>query len=110
MEDVVAVEVTLDTGERRCFMTWGRVLDPVDGGALTTVVLQHAARSALGGEPVLANICRTLADAQDQPYFYEGLIHFARQPIPFGDGYESWRLEREKAMREGRELYFLGAR
>jgi hypothetical protein len=32
MEDIVAVEVTLDTTEKRYFLTWGRVHDA--GGSL----------------------------------------------------------------------------
>lgn len=108
MEDVVAVEVTLSTGDRRYFVTWGRILDPVDGTGLAALVLEHAPKSALGGEPVSARVCVTLSEARDQPYFNEALIYFGWQPPPFGDGYEAWRRARETAMREGRELYYLG--
>lgn len=108
MEDVVAVEVTLKAGERRYFLTWGRILDPVDGTVLAALVLEHAAKNALGGEPVSAKVCPTLADARDQPYFYEALLYFAWAPPRFGTDYESWRQERETAMRQGRELYYLG--
>jgi hypothetical protein len=110
VEDVVAIEVVLDSGQRRYFMTWGRILDPVDGHTLAELVLKQASGFDLGGRPVEAKVCSTLAEARDQPYFYEGLVDFARHTIPFGDHYESWRKVRETAMREGRELYNLGAR
>ena len=110
MEDVVAVEVTLHTGEHRDFLTWGRIFDPVDGTALAALVLEHAPSTELGGEPVSARVCPTLSEARDQPYFYEALIDFGWRRPQFGDGYEAWRRDRETALREGRELYYLGRR
>ncbi len=64
--------------------------------------------NSLGGEPVSARVCSTLSEARDQPYFYETLLHFAWQGPQFGEHYEAWRQDRETAMREGRELYYLG--
>jgi hypothetical protein len=32
----------------------------------------------------------------------------AGRPIPYGDGYETWKRERALAMAEGREIYFVG--
>lgn len=108
MEDVVAVEVTLHTGEHRYFVTWGRILDPGDGESLALLVLEHARGNDLGGDPVSAKVCSTLSEARDQPYFHEALIHFGWQPPRFGEDYEAWRRDRETAMRAGRELYYLG--
>jgi hypothetical protein len=108
VEDVVAVTVTLDNGERRYFMTWGRIQNPVDPDPLAALVLRHAVGFDLGGRPVAAEVCPSLRDARQAPYFYEALVSFGRCPILQGDGYEAWKRETSEAMESGRELYYLG--
>jgi hypothetical protein len=81
MEDVVAVEVELEDGARRYFLTWGRIQDAVDPGPLCALVLAVAPRFALGGTPAHARLCETLRQAAGSdaaPYFYECLLRFAR--------------------------------
>ena len=69
VEDVVAVAVTLETGERRYFMTWGRIQDTVDPEPLEALILEHASRVALGGTATSAEVCSSLAAAAAEPYF-----------------------------------------
>ena len=54
-------------------------------------------------------MCSTLQEAALAPYFYEGLFAMAQQPIPFGEGYEAWRDQRDEAMRAGKEMWDCGA-
>jgi hypothetical protein len=111
MDDVVAVEVGLTDGGSRYFLTWGRIQDAVDPQAVCDLVLVAARRCALGGEPTTARLCDTLREAADSasaPYFYECYLGFARQSIPYGDEYESWREQKADAMADGREIAYCG--
>lgn len=109
MEDVIAVEVRLHTGQRRYFLTWGRVQDAADPAGVEALVLEHAARLSLSGAAVGARVCPTLQAAAGEPYFYECLFTMGQKRHPFGPGYDGWRRETAAAMRLGREIYFLGA-
>ena len=108
MEDIVAVEVRLRTGENRFFLTWGRIQDPVDPAPLAAIVLEVSTRFAIGGEPASARVLWSLRAARDAPDFYEHLFHMAQRPIPYGDGYESWRAKIDGAQRQGREIWYVG--
>lgn len=111
MDDVVAVEVTLDNGEKRFFLTWGRIQDRVDPGPVCDLVLRASGGYSLGGKAISARLCGTLrvaADSGDAPYFYECLLGFARQPGPPDGEYEGWRAERAAAMEAGREISYCG--
>ena len=92
--------------------TWGRIQDAVDAAPLCELVLALAPRFALGDAPVRTRLCETLRQAADSdaaPYFYECLLAFARETIPFGEGYEVWRREKATAMSEGREIAYCGS-
>jgi hypothetical protein len=93
---------------RRYVLTWGRLFDAVDGTALERVVLENSYRLALGGVAVAARICDSLQEAAGERYFYECLFDMAQHPIPFGDGYESWRQTTAASMSEGHGLWYLG--
>jgi hypothetical protein len=110
MDDVVAVEVELDDGALRYFITWGRIQDAVDGRPVADLVLRHSRKFSLGAEPVRARLCGTLrvaALSDDAPYFYECLRQFSAV-IPFGETYEAWRTERAAAMEAGQEIAYCG--
>ena len=107
MEEVVAIKV-LD-GKRRphFFLTWGRVFDPVDPEPLLSAVRErlrqfgiHAVRSV--------RVCGTLQAAADQPYFYEALMIYSQQRVPYGKAYSKWRATRRKQIEAGNEIYYLG--
>lgn len=108
MDDIVAVEVLLDNGNRRYFLTWGRIQDTVDPTELEQIVVEKSNGFHLAGKPVSARVCYTLQEARDQAYFFECLFAMSQRPIPFGNGYGAWRSEMDKRMRAGRELYYLG--
>jgi hypothetical protein len=111
MEDVTAVEVRLKDGSSRFFVTWGRIQDPVDPAPVCDLVMRHVSEAMLGGEPLAADVCHTLrvaAESSEAPYFFDALVAFSRQKIPFGDRYEEWRREKAEAMARGKELYYCG--
>jgi hypothetical protein len=108
VEDWVAVEVRSDSGASAYFVTWGRIQHAVDSRPLEELMLRAAHGFATGGPPVSARVCASLQEASTQLYFYEAMLKFAQQPIPYGEGYEAWRRERANAMEEGQEIYFLG--
>lgn len=110
MENIVAIEVKLRDGASRYFLTWGRVQDPTDPTALENLVLRHASKFSLGGTPVSAHLCRTVAAASSEPYFYEAFFALAQTRIPFGPKYESWKRAVADLMADGKELYYLGTR
>jgi hypothetical protein len=108
MEDVVAVEVELDNGQRRYFVTWGRIQSSTDPEPLEKLILSQCRRFRLGGEPLRARVCWSLQEAAKAPFFFEALFGMAQTQIPFGDGYEAWQKERLSAMRDGKEIRYLG--
>lgn len=111
MDDVIAVEVRLADGARRFFVTWGRIQHPVDPDPVCAVVIRFARDCALGCDPVTARLCSTLrdaADSDDAPLFYEALLSYSRQAIPFGDGYEAWRTQMADAMTRGQQIAYCG--
>jgi hypothetical protein len=110
MDDVVAVEVELDDGGKRYFLTWGRIQAAVDS-PVSALVLRHAQHFSLGGEVVRARLCLWLheaAESDSAPYFYEAYLSFAQERTPLGGGYEDWRQERARAMESGKEIYYCG--
>lgn len=108
MEDVVAVRVTLKRGGRRYFLTWGRLFDAVDGSELERIVAQHLDNFALGGTAAKVELCLTLQEAADQPYFFEALWALGQEQIPFGAGYKKWAAVKRRELRKGRGLHYLG--
>lgn len=108
MDEVVAVEVTLASGVRHHFLTWGRIQDGVDPRPLAELVLAHANASVLAGTAISARVCRSLKEAADAPYFFECLLGFSLSTIPFGAGYERWRTQIAREMSEGRQIAYCG--
>jgi hypothetical protein len=108
VEDLIAVRVSLESGEDRYFVTWGRIQDAVDPDPVAQLVLEFSTSCSLGGRPVSAEVCQTLQEARDAPYFFEALFEFAQRPIPFGEHYDAWRSAKDALMRNGKEIYYLG--
>ena len=74
-------------------------------------MLEHSRQFALGSHAQRARVCQSLreaADSRSAPYFYESLLVFARQPIPFGPDYQKWRAGRAAAMARGEEIAYCG--
>ena len=110
VDDVVAVEVTTDSGETGYFLTWGRIQSAIESAPLEALALRAAASFSWSGRPVKARVCATLREAADEPYFYEELLALARQPIPFGNEYEEWHNTKAARMEDGKEFHYLGRR
>jgi hypothetical protein len=108
VEDIVAVEVRLADGQRRHFLTWGRVQDTVDPKPLAEVVLRNAHRFSLGGDPASARVLRDLRPAASAPYFSECFFQMCQRPIPYGPEYERWRERVAAEQEEGNALWYLG--
>jgi len=108
VDDIVAVEVRLEAGENRYFLTWGRVQDPVDPVPLARLVLSQAHRfGPLGGVPASARVLWSLHPALQAPNFFECFFSMCQAMIPFGDGYEKWRSEMATAMERGEQIWYL---
>lgn len=108
MEDIVAVEVLLDDGSSRYFLTWGRIQSNVDPTPLESIVFEHASAFALSGAAVRAMVLPNLSAAVAGPYFFEGFFEMCQRVIPTDEGYEAWRREMDARMHAGKEMYFLG--
>lgn len=108
MEDIIAVEVTTDTGTACYFLTWGRIQDTVNPDPVAAVVLSVADRFATPGAPASARVCLTLQEAASAPWFYEYFFGFCQRPIPYGKKYGQWRKRMDKRMRAGKEIAFAG--
>jgi hypothetical protein len=108
VEDLVALRVTLTTGAKRYFLTWGRLYGPVDPADLIDVVSPHVRRRALGGDVASIELCDSLQEASNEPYFYEGLFDMARDGPMYGPGYQAWAQSKRERLSEGKDLYYLG--
>jgi hypothetical protein len=109
MHDIVAVEVRLTAGERRYFLTWGRIQDVVDPAPLAAVVLRNAHRFAIEGEATTARVLWTLHPAVDTPGFWDAFFDMCQRRIPFGKRtYPRWRNRIAQRQDEGKEIWYLG--
>jgi hypothetical protein len=109
MDDIVAVRVTLTNGERRYFLTWGRVAgDPVDPGPLVALIQPNLEGFSLGGEVGDVEICDSLQEAASERYFFECLFDMSQHPIPRDERYDQWVADMRDGIRHGHDLYYLG--
>lgn len=110
MEDIVAIRVKLTSGQARYFLTWGRIPEAIDPEPLLTLVRDNLHRFDLGGTPKAVELCPTVQDAAEAPYFFEHLFAMSQRPIPFGPGYKAWSKRTLTALENGRALHYLGRR
>lgn len=109
MHDIVAVEVRLVSGERRYFLTWGRIQDPVEPVPLAALVLRNAGRFAIDGQAESARVLWTLHPAIDTPGFWDAFFDMCQRRIPFGNRrYERWRKKIAERQGQGKEIWYLG--
>jgi hypothetical protein len=100
MEDIVAVRLSRQDGPDVFVLTWGWIQDRIDPSPLEALVIRAA--PGFGINASRAKVCETLQEAAGEPYFFEGLFHMSRTPIPFGESYESWRRDVDAAMQDGK--------
>lgn len=108
MEDVVAIKVVDDERGTIGFLTWGRLWSAVDETKLLEVVRANLAIFGLH-TPREVVVCSSLREVESSEYFYEGILHFAWSPPPFGRKYEDWKKQKRRDVKSGREIYCLGA-
>jgi len=109
MEEVVAIKIVDARRKTHFVLTWGRAFDAVSPGPLLTAVRRHLRQ--FGIQTVRSvRVCGTLQAAADQPYFYESLMAFSQQRVPYGQRYPKWRATRRKQIEAGKEIYYLGKR
>jgi hypothetical protein len=108
VEDIVAARVRDTSGKWYGFMTWGRIVDPVDESWVEETVRKVAKTCAIDGvEEVL--VCTSLHQAMNCRYLCEALFHFANAGIPFSGSYKAWKQKRLDELMEGTpDVYFLG--
>jgi len=74
--------------------------------------LRTAVEAALPGFGVDSagevHVCKSLQELRSCLYFFEGLLSFAWDPIPFGDRYEKWLKQKRDQMLQGKSIYCLG--
>ena len=109
MEDIVALKVVLADGQRHYFLTWGRLIDPVEAKGLEELVLSHLPKFGLTGDVGLISVCDSVREASGARYFYENFFQMCQKPIPFGESYPQWASQMLGELKQGREIYYLGA-
>jgi len=110
VDSIIAVRVTLGSGENRYFLTWGDLgSNRAWPGDIERAVLTASARWAVGGTPVAARVCDSLQDASGERYFYECLIRMQQEmPAATGRKFATWADVMTAAVLRGEELHFLG--
>lgn len=103
------MRVNLKRGGPRYFLTWGRLFDAVDGANLESVVAQNLTKFALDGVAKSVEVCDSLQEASNQPYFFEALWALGQERIPFGPGYQKWAAKKRRELLRGVGLHYLGA-
>jgi len=110
MESLVAVAVKLENGQKRFFLTWGRIFDAVDGSELEKIVLKYSSGYALDGNPIVAEVAYSLQDAAYEPYFYEAFYFLCSTRVPtVGSTYKKWVTKMRRDMRQGKHLFYCGS-
>src|ERR1051325_7081898 len=100
MEDVVAVKAIDSRGKCHFFLTWGRAFDRTDPNPLLDAIRPSLSRCGLSRIRRL-EICPTLQEASNQPYFFEALLFFTGQRA-------ASTVVRRRRIRSGKDVYYLG--
>lgn len=107
MEDVVAIKfIDKDRGEG-AFITWGRLFDVVDDHQLLQVVKRNLPFFGIYNVESI-ELCYSLMEISDQPYFHEQLTFFIKRPISFDNSYKKWCRKKRLTLKKGHEILFTG--
>ena len=107
MENIVGIKVKDKIQGEGAFITWGRLFGTIDEEELLNIVKQHLPKWGISHLESI-ELCYSLMEIANQPYFYECLIRFIQEPIPQGLKYEAWKRKKIKALKEGNDIYFTG--
>lgn len=108
MEDIVAVRVLTETGKVTYFLTWGRIQDEVDPAPLEALILRVASHFKTPGRAVTAELCGSLQEASEAPYFYEHFFGFCQERVEVGKDHDDWRQRMDQRMNAGYEIAGIG--
>lgn len=107
MDEVVAIKVIDSNRRPHFFLTWGRSFDAVNPAPLLSTV--RGVLAQFGIESIRSiQVCDTLQSAVGQPYFFEALLSFSREKVPYGSKYAGWRSRCRRRIKAGRDVYYLG--
>jgi hypothetical protein len=89
-------------------MTWGRIFDRIDETELLDVVEKYMSGCDVK-YPIQMKVCISLQEISHYPYFYEALFSFSQEKIPDKiKDYAKWIAKKKRALRKGKNIYFLG--
>jgi hypothetical protein len=109
MDDIVAVKVRDSKAVTHYIITWGRIFDPTDPIKLESLIAKYASKFGIKNLKNVS-VCDSLQAASKARYFYEALLHFSQQKIPFGErSYSVWRAKMKREMQSGRLLFYCGS-
>src|SRR5450759_2996359 len=100
VEEIVAIKATDSREKHHFFITWGRAFDRVDPKPLLSAVRPALSRLGLSTIRRL-EVCSTLQEASDQPYFFEALLAFAQKRVLSAKA-------RRNRIAAGKDVYYLG--
>lgn len=107
MDDIVGIKFVDKKMGEGAVITWGRVFDVVSDKKLLEVVQQTLPRFGVY-ELQSIELCYSLLEISDQPYFHEQLSFFIKRPIIFDKTYKKWARKKRIALKNGREILFTG--
>jgi hypothetical protein len=107
MEDIVGIKFFDKKRGEGAAITWGRLFDVISDKKLLAVVRQALLKFGVHDLQSI-ELCYSLMEISDQPYFHEQLAFFIKRPIIFGITYKKWVRKKRIALQNGREILFTG--
>lgn len=107
MEDIIGIKVVVKKVGEVGFITWGRIFHPVDTVPICSIIKKYASKCGFV-DLQSVELCETLQEVSEYPYFYEALFEFSQHKIPADRGYVEWQKSMQKKIEQGQEIYFLG--
>ncbi len=113
-EDIIAVAVRHTNGRVNYFLTLGKFYWQEELTEIAAEVLSRTTAFALDGEPQEAEVCYSVGDAAEAPYFFEHFFALCRLQLPDyqqGDqaAYDAHALRIHEEIRAGGHLYYCGS-
>lgn len=99
-EEIIAVAVRHKNGRINYFLTLGKFYWQAELDEIARRVFRRCAAYALDGEPECAEVCRSLLDASQEPFFYEHFFALCQMRLP-----DYRRDERESCERRARQIH-----
>jgi hypothetical protein len=107
-EEILAVAVKLTNGQMNFFLTLGKPFYRRRLDEIAKLVFDRSEKFSLDGSPQETEVCYSLFDASNEPYFFEGLTSLVGTISKIRTKKDLIRIKRE--CQDGQHLYFLGSR